>query len=100
MKVRIQISHIRSSYAPKRADIDGARGLIFLLLCDLLSFKIFLWSKLLGYATYYTVSLIRAVSSVVCESGGLGATLWSPPSICIEMYVIKCDGTSRLPFGD
>ena len=26
----------------------------------------FIWSKILGYATYYVVSLIRVVSSVVC----------------------------------
>jgi hypothetical protein len=38
--------------------------------CVIYSHSKFIWSKLLGYATYYVVSLIRLVSSVVCESGG------------------------------
>ncbi len=43
-----------------------------------------LWSKLLGYTTYYAISLIRTAGSVVRESFFFsGATLWSPPSRCV-----------------
>jgi hypothetical protein len=50
----------------------------FTLLCDLLPFKKFSWSKLPGYTTYYTISLIRAAGPTVRESG-VRVTLWSPP---------------------
>jgi hypothetical protein len=66
------------------------------LLCDILSFKV------------YMVPVTRLCNLLCCLvdtcdqfrcmwEWELGATLWSPPSICDEMYVIKCDGIIRLP---
>ncbi len=68
--------------------------------CDFIDIQKLLWSKILGYTTYYVISLyVRSVPwyvRCVCVCVRFfffeierGVVLWSPPLVCVFYFHLK-----------